>query len=140
MLHKIVGVELDDFTLGYLTCALWSSHDDREDADGEMLDANFTIEDFAPETLRQAIADCEKFQRENAALLESAFNSPDYRRVNDSTPEQTAGHDFWLTRNGHGAGFWDGDYPKQHGEQLTTASEAYGDVDLYVGEDGKIWS
>ena len=20
------------------------------------------------------------------------------------------GHDFWLTRNGHGAGFWDGDW------------------------------
>jgi hypothetical protein len=23
--------------------------------------------------------------------------------------EDLAGHDFWLTRNGHGAGFWDGD-------------------------------
>ena len=24
--------------------------------------------------------------------------------------DEYAGHDFWLTRNGHGAGFWDGDW------------------------------
>ena len=37
-----------------------------------------------------------------------------------------AGHDFWLTRNGHGAGFWDGDWP-QYGELLTKAAEGYGE-------------
>ena len=43
-----------------------------------------------------------------------------------------AGHDFWLTRNGHGTGFWDGvdvygDYGAQH---LTTNAGAFGVVDV----------
>jgi hypothetical protein len=28
------------------------------------------------------------------------------------------GHDFWLTRQGHGAGFWDGDWP-EYGDWIT---------------------
>lgn len=48
-----------------------------------------------------------------------------------------AGHDFWLTRNGHGAGFWDGDYT--NGDQLTTLCKPYGVIDLYVGDDGLIY-
>jgi hypothetical protein len=49
------------------------------------------------------------------------------------------GHDFWLTRNGHGAGFWDGDWPEEVGKRLTEASKKYGEVYLYV-QDGKIFS
>lgn len=41
-----------------------------------------------------------------------------------------AGHDFWLTRNGHGAGFWD--RPELYGEDaaatLTRVSEAIGET------------
>jgi hypothetical protein len=50
-----------------------------------------------------------------------------------------AGHDFWLTRNGHGAGFWDrglGDL----GERLSKAAKVYGEVYLYPGDDGKVYS
>jgi hypothetical protein len=49
-----------------------------------------------------------------------------------------AGHDFWLTREGHGAGFWDGDYPEPQATRLTKASKAYGGFDLYIGDDGMI--
>jgi len=41
------------------------------------------------------------------------------------------GHDFALTRNHHGAGFWDrglGD----HGDALTTAAEAEGSADVWL--------
>ena len=44
---------------------------------------------------------------------------------------------FWLNRNGHGAGFWDGDWPK-HGAELDKAAHSYGEFDLYVGDDGEI--
>jgi len=42
-----------------------------------------------------------------------------------------AGHDFWLTRNGHGTGFWDGMsreniYPQA--ELLTKLAESYGEA------------
>lgn len=44
------------------------------------------------------------------------------------------GHDFWLTRQHHGAGFWDRGLPA--GEALTNAAQTYGEKYLYVGDDG----
>ncbi|MFX7784369.1 hypothetical protein ABTJ92_19280, partial [Acinetobacter baumannii] len=57
----------------------------------------------------------------------------------DCTVIQYAGHDFWLNRNGHGSGFWDGDWPGEMGDRLDEASKKYGTVDLIVGEDGLIY-
>jgi hypothetical protein len=48
---------------------------------------------------------------------------------------QSAGHDFFLTRNGHGAGFWDRGYPEDLGEALSEASRKFGEADL-LHEDG----
>lgn len=49
-----------------------------------------------------------------------------------------AGHDFWLTRNGHGAGFWDRSDDTYQGYQdfLTKISEVHGEVSLYLGDTG----
>ena len=52
--------------------------------------------DFSDELLKQADKDCEAFFHENKKLLRESGLHPDQ-----------CGHDFWLTRNGHGAGFWD---------------------------------
>jgi hypothetical protein len=49
-------------------------------------------------------------------------------------------HDFWLTRNGHGAGFWDGDYEQDKlGDTLTALSEQIGSCDLCVGKDNLVY-
>ena len=49
--------------------------------------------------------------------------------------------DLWLTRNRHGAGFWECDHcDEAQGEALTNASEALGDFELYIGDDGKIYA
>src|SRR5438552_587310 len=111
---------LDTFTLAYITCALWSSLDD----EGNPLDSHYDIEDIMPETLARMVQDCESFQSKHMADIELDLSQ--------------AGHDFWLTRNCHGAGFWDGDWPKDVGERLTNASHTYGEIDLYVGDNGKI--
>lgn len=37
-----------------------------------------------------------------------------------------AGHDFWLTRNGHGSGFWDKEKIYPQSELLTKLAESYG--------------
>lgn len=44
-----------------------------------------------------------------------------------------AGHDFWLTRNGHGAGFWDRPelYSQLHADKFTKISEQYGEAHAY---------
>lgn len=124
----------DKFCLGYFTAALWSSTDDCDLA----LDNNYSIEDIDISTMHRMIDDCLAFQSANEAILNEAYQHEDYRRICDSTEDQTAGHDFWLTRNGHGAGFWDGDYPKEHGDKLTAASKQFGEFNLYIGDDNKI--
>ena len=116
---------LDEFTQGYLECALWSSTDQTRDDGGDPLDDNYSPEDIAPASLARMVADCAQFQAENETDLSAGDDG-------------RAGHDFWLTRNGHGAGFWDGDWPEEIGERLTRACKAYGSCDLIVGDDGLI--
>ena len=91
------------------------------------MDKKHGINDISAKTKAEMIADCEVFQKEHADLLAS---------VGD---EEQNGHDFWLTRNHHGAGFWDRGYGEA-GEKLTALSHGYGSYSLYVGDDKKIYS
>ena len=111
----------DEFTLAYLEAALWASYDNSDGSGGKSLDTNYDVSDIAPETLTEMAEDCRRFQKENAADI---FENP-----------QRAGYDFWLTRNRHGAGFWDGGWEKAIGQRLTEASRRYGEYNLYVGDD-----
>ena len=121
-----MNILLKEFLDAYLAYALWSSSDESDKSGGNPFDKNYTVDDLAPECLAKAVADCEKFQAENAADIAGDLAG--------------AGHDFWLTRNSHGSGFWDGDWPDDVGERLTAASKAFGEINLYVGDDGKIYS
>lgn len=115
---------IDDFTRAYLICALWSSCDENSNP----LDDNYDLDDFDPKSLQSMIEDCKDFQEHQAELLSKSELS-----------EDQAGHDFWLTRNGHGAGFWDRGLGKV-GDELSDACKPYGSVDLYVGDDKRIYS
>jgi hypothetical protein len=48
-------------------------------------------------------------------------------------------HDYILTRNHHGAGFWDGDWDKSVGEILTTVARLHPEIEAYVGDDNLIY-
>lgn len=111
---------LDNFTKSYLIAALWSSVDDNQNP----LDDNYDISALEPSALKNAIDECQDFQSQYADLLEDIDVSQ-------------AGHDFWLTRNGHGTGFWDRDLG-EIGEKLTEASKSYGEADLYVTDKNTI--
>lgn len=141
---------LDSFTLAYVESALWSSTSE----EGEPLDGLYSIDDIHPDTLAEMVKDCEDF-RESFGQFTAA-------------DEERAGHDFWLTRNGHGAGFWDGDWSDEYpieriegetddqwdfragskpyevkpyrtiGDFLTAMSKPHGEFNLYVGDDGMI--
>ena len=104
----VVNGGMDEFTRGFLTTALWATNDESDDNGGEPLDQNYSIDDFAPQALKELTADCEQFQRENADDLAVAYE----KGIRGSDDEFSAGHDFWLTRCGHCACFWDGDYPE----------------------------
>lgn len=118
--------QLDVFTHHYIEAALWSSTDNADDSGGEPLDANYDIDDIEQTALAKMIEDCRQFQADHADLIGDRL--------------ERAGHDFWLTRNGHGAGFWDGDWPEPAATVLTESSQAWGEVDLYVTDTGKVSS
>lgn len=139
--------DLERFTAAYIECALWSSNDESDEQGGGPMDRNYSAEDIAPESLARMQADCAKFVAENSAALDRCDESGELPLRNDRARERgiadayaMAGYDFWLTRNGHGAGFWDGDWPEPESKTLTDAAHAFGECDLYVGDDGRVWS
>jgi hypothetical protein len=125
-------MNLEQFTRAYITAALWSSSDD----EGEPLSNQHDADDIAPETLATMRADCEAFITAHADLLARYAKWRDYQ---EWTASELAGHDFWLTRNRHGAGFWDRGLPEDLGTALTEAAHACGEVDLIIGDDGMIY-
>jgi len=124
--------QLDTFTIAYIGAALWTSTDNSTPQGGEPLDDNYGIGDIDPDSLAAMVADCQRFQGENADDL-SQYDHPHY------TAAELGGHDLWLTRNHHGAGFWDRDcLPTDAGKRLTDAAHSYGGYSLYVGDDGSV--
>jgi hypothetical protein len=109
---------LDKFTQAYIECALWSSG---------LEDDDYDIDDIAEESLREIEADCADFQDSAREWLEQA-----------GIDAEQAGHNFWLTRNRHGTGFWDRGLGKV-GEELTAHAHTYDQVDPYVGDDDKVY-
>jgi hypothetical protein len=110
----------------YIICALWSSlsHDDSK---SEFLDEDYNEDSISDNTKIQMYLDVKKFVTDNKELLEQSGLSP-----------EQIGHDFWLTRNGHGAGFFDRNLPKEIEDKLMDESKSFKEFDLYIGDDNKI--
>ena len=132
-------IDRDAFLTAYIECALWSSNDMTDESGGDPLDANYDESDLAEETRASMKKDCDDFIDANEKLLEKAHQTRMSKRTSNTYDESYSGHDFWLTRNGHGAGFWDRGLGAV-GEQLSNAARVYGSVDLYVGDDELIHS
>lgn len=106
----------------YLQCALWSCTTE----DDACLGDRYEIHNIAPESAEKARADVAVFLCKNVAdLLASGLD------------EGEIGHNLWLTRNGHGTGFWDMDLGAT-GDTLSDACRALPEVCLYVGDDGRL--
>ena len=101
-----------EFIMSYTKCALWSE---------ELESSNLQI---SKEAQLRMTEDCLRF-------LEKAQNIIPYDKWSQ------AGHDFWLTRNGHGTGFWDRPeiYGEENAQKLTEISESFGNFDLIVDDE-----
>lgn len=142
---------LDDFTQGYIEALFFTEHspafsygdieDDKAEweralsegqSDGQ-IPGDATFADLAPDALRKCVEDCRAFQEANQDLLNRAYEHLGYG-------SESAGRDFWYTRNGHGVGFWDrglGDL----GKKLSAACgwrTRFGEVYVYLGDDNKV--
>lgn len=147
---------LDAFTQGYITALFFTDEapgvsimewNDAEEAGEGHAEGSFPEEcgftDLAPESLAAIMADCAAFQTEAGELLALAYEQRSYGA-------DSAGHDFWLTRNGHGSGFWDRDDLKVEvgetgyriGESLAAIcghGTTFSTVDACYGDDGLIY-
>jgi len=117
-----------------MLCLLWSELDDN----GEPFDS---LDLPVSESLRDRLsADWECF-RENAERL--GFDAEEHcaRMLHpdcEGDAWNAAAHDFILTRNGHGTGFWDsGRWCEPWGRKLTELCKLYGELRCYV-QDGEI--
>jgi hypothetical protein len=117
-------MDIDSVLAAYIASALWTSVDD----DDKPMDSEYDATDLADETVTQMREDVESFLN---SVEEAGWD------VSKWTDSQM-GHDFWLTRNGHGAGFWDRGHG-QIGTDLTDLAKPYGEFCLYVGDDGSIY-
>lgn len=90
--------DTNEMTRGYLIAALWTSDDNAPggcdyEACGR---ADEMLEKIDSRSLAKAQSDCEAFELSNSTDLELA-----------NLPQSEIGHSFWLSRNGHGSGFFD---------------------------------
>jgi hypothetical protein len=132
---------LDSMIEGYIEAALWAdcmpftdgmSEEDRDRAEtggGENLVAREGAYDRMVE--RSQIAD---FYDDNLAKLRHYVTIREAVGMSVDEAYQHAGHDFWLTRNGHGAGFWDRGMGML-GDELTAACKPYGSADDHTPFD-----
>ena len=152
---EVNGVKLSDVTVQYLETILWAETvslpvPEEELVNGCMdvdldhplcgvsksdhLDDHFCINDFTVELLERAERDCVKFfdRAKAAGLIERAHRFAD---------DTTIAYDFWLTRQGHGAGFWDGNYRDDVddvGSALSPVAVEFGECSVIIGEDGRV--
>jgi hypothetical protein len=123
-----MNIDINDIFKHYIIAALWSTNDYSDESGGEPLDSNYSKNDISDETLEKLFKEVKEFIEINADLITESKQSA-----------EQIGHDFWLTRNHHGAGFWDrnlGDI----GDKLTKAAQAFKEIDIYVGDDGRLYS
>ncbi len=126
-------MSFETFTNAYVECLMWSEyHYATEEDFSEGIATPFDEVDaiLSRSAIEWIEMDCRSFYDDCASLWSGLW-----------TDEQ-AGHDFCLTRNGHGAGFWDrsygGDALDTVGAILTERCRPYGTMSLGIDQNGQI--
>ena len=114
--------QINPFISSYVDAILWAEQPDNANIQWE-------VSMISIEAWEKIASDCTKF------LTDQKFS-------NDQL--SNAAHDFWLTRNGYGVGFWDGDwddvYGEEWGDKITEyIEENFAQLDIYLGDDGKLY-
>lgn len=126
-------LDYEEILDSYLTAQLWTGSIDfmtgTYEAGGEalvsdnILDSVASVADLPEEIRSQAVEDTEQF----ISLVSEYLH---YWELPEGLTAQQLGHDFSLTRNQHGAGFWDRGW-EDLGSWLTCVAQSFGSCSLY---------
>lgn len=115
---------------------LWSS----TDFDGNSLDKKYGISDVHESSLRKLESEFQDFMDKVTLLIGQKLG--DFDNIEDfyllSTTASQVEHDYILTRNRHGCGFWDGDWDASVSQILTDTAHLHPEIEPYVGDDNLI--
>lgn len=125
---------MEEFIEGYLEALFWSevidqgTEEEPGPLNGDLFDDHFGPEDLDPEVMEEIRKDCEDFYEAHADEWQGQIS------------DAYAGHNFCLSRNGHGAGFFDAEgLSEDLREKLQDECDPYGSQSLYLGDDGKVY-
>ena len=117
-----------EFRKGYIDALLWSSVNNDAEEEQYFDELANGYEDFDVESQERIDKDCKDF-------LEKAL-----KFIPEGSFDQ-AGHDFALTRNEHGAGFWDreDEYGQDAAEKLNIIADSFLEISLeWIPEENKV--
>lgn len=104
----------------------------------EGIDSDVVVSD---DLRRRIKTDWESFREQAVAL---GFDAVEHRATmvdsNEGDEWDYAAHDFVLTRNHHGSGFWDGDWHEPWGDKLTALADSFGQLECLLGDDGVLYA
>lgn len=123
--------EFAEFVDAYVEALFWVMDEDQPQPEvHDQWDA------LTRESQVEIIGDCKDFIEANIADLRAAGALGSYAdRSGEWSAPMRAGHDFLLTRNGHGAGFWDRGLGEV-GDRLADAARVYGSQSVWATETG----
>lgn len=158
--HPLRWAQLSELTQGYIEALFFtesepsrSRHErvttrgtvrkswERDVSEGQIKDmpGDYGYSDLASETLNSILRDCQEFERSPAWKAYVEYRDEANGNDPDCPDDMQAGRDFWFNRNGHGVGFWDGDWPEPHASALDKLAESFREVDVYIGDDEKVY-
>jgi hypothetical protein len=133
---------LKEVVRGYVETALWTEEERLEDEmgydedDDEMSEIDAIIKSYN----KKDFSNFEKEDIDADSLLDTYSDIKEFTNLlSDSTLDEVEpfdlGMDFWLTRNGHGSGFWDRGYSEETEEDLMSAVKNFKEKNLVIGDD-----
>lgn len=151
---RLTQEDLNLVLKGYITAALWTEEEQLKDSYAEInpvLNQDEDEEDEEENDLEKLIRINSKIKNEPFDIFSEENIEPDSKiqayldiknflqlagpaaveAINENGLEQM-GHDIWLSRNGHGAGFFDRNYEAETEKKLMDVARNLKMVDLYL--------
>ncbi|AEK10196.1 hypothetical protein FDI14_gp119 [Mycobacterium phage SirDuracell] len=141
---ELSGADIDSMVEGYLEAQLWAGLDYRaEDEEPVTYDENYSRADIAPEYVAAVHEELTEVVAQHPLAVRMylsaiAEHAAKWGGLDNAARSAQFGHDFYLTRESHGAGFWDRGLGEP-GEYLTGIAKSYGPAEtLHDNGNGKL--